>query len=486
MFRTSHNDGVRQPFAAAGRRFRGALALAAGLLAGAALADPPKPGGSGGDSPPTLRDATKKQPPRLEEALAARAPEILAFLQKNKYRSVGVLNFQVRRGEGKASAVAGLLNRRMADRLEVALALAMKDESVRLLRGASATVDQAEVKPRPDHLDPKGRKSFFKIKNYKPAWGTEAERENGMPAEAFLTGLAHLDRKAGVMNVRVRAFDCKGKERDVCTFVAAAAADPAVMTEAGVSFARARGDDSLLEKIYARRESPLTALEKAPVEFTLLYGGEPVTVREQKDADDEEAVVRAPRAGQKVTLRLKHRGEDKETYGVVVKVNGENTVDPERTHPTPIHNRKWVLTPGARTTIIGFQSDDKVARAFRVVPLSEAESSEQRYPDKFGTIEVVVFRAKKKGDPESAEPDEVTAAISRGLPGVGGAPTELKALQDELTSKRGKGTARGLGLVRDGAIQPGEEERSPVKAVAFDPAPDPVASITIRYVLSTK
>src|SRR5262245_42983953 len=96
----------------------GALTLALVLLASAWAADPPK------------ADATKSKLPRLDAALADKAPEILAVLQKKGYKSVGVLNFDVRRDEGKTTATAGPLNRRMADRLEVALALAMKDESV--------------------------------------------------------------------------------------------------------------------------------------------------------------------------------------------------------------------------------------------------------------------------------------------------------------------------------------------------------------------
>src|SRR5262245_39835996 len=188
MFETGHTNAVRPPVIRVNARRWRALALAACALAGVTAAAPPVGNALRGvphkaDSP---QDATKRPPLRLDEAMLAKAPEILGFLQKEKFRSVGVLNFQVQRGTGKARSTAGPLNRRMADRLEVALALAMKDESMRLLQGPSDTVSRSRIRPRPDHLDAAKRKHFFRIKDYAPAWGAEAERKKGLPAEAFL------------------------------------------------------------------------------------------------------------------------------------------------------------------------------------------------------------------------------------------------------------------------------------------------------------
>jgi hypothetical protein len=225
--------------------------------------------------------------------------------------------------------------------------------------------------------------------------------------------------------------------------------------------------------------NPLKAMEKAPVGFEVLYDGSAVEVKAQADGDDIEAFVPPPAPGQKVTFRLTHRLRDKETYGVVVKVNGENTIDPDRSEPEAIANRKWMLYPGKTGVIDGFQLGKDKSREFRVVPLSEAE---QRYPDKFGTIEVVLFRTKKKGKPAPEGPDD-EKIISRGKVGHGkGAPLTLRALKGELEDLLKKGGGDGRGARGEGAILPGTVKESKVTAVAFDPDPDAAASLTIRYV----
>jgi hypothetical protein len=482
MFPSRHDNAVGHPSAFPRALRWSVLAAAACALAGAA-ADPP------------MADPTRGQPPRLDAALLAKAPEILDFLRKQKYKTFGVLNFEVKRGKGKPRSMAGPLNRRLADRLEVALVLKMSDdETMRLLKGASDTARNEKVTPRPDHRDPKARRGFFRIRNYAPAWGPE----KGLTAEALLTGLAHVDRKTGLMSVTVTAFDCRGREKEVCRFVASAASDPPVLTEAGISYARGRGDDpeepsigSADPKSKGKPEpvlepmplqvpaNPLKAMEKAPVGFEVLYDGSAVEVKAQADGDDIEAFVPPPAPGQKVTFRLTHRLRDKETYGVVVKVNGENTIDPDRSEPEAIANRKWMLYPGKTGVIDGFQLGKDKSREFRVVPLSEAE---QRYPDKFGTIEVVLFRTKKKGKPAPEGPDD-EKIISRGKVGHGkGAPLTLRALKGELEDLLKKGGGDGRGARGEGAILPGTVKESKVTAVAFDPDPDAAASLTIRYV----
>jgi hypothetical protein len=315
------------------------------------------------------------------------------------------------------------------------------------------------------------------------------EQKKGLTADATLIGEVQLDRKALAMRVKVSAFGRTDKQpTEVCAFEATAA-DAGVLTEAGVSFARARGLKAKpsakaetpfrIEEVVTDFESSLRKWDRSPVELEVRYDGKPVAI---DDAKGEGAVVPAPRPGQKVTLRLRHRKDDEYTYGVVVRVNGENTVDPEKTDPLPINNRKWVLAPGKTATLDGFQLGERKSRSFEVVPLSDADAPEVRYSDRLGTIEVVVFRERTKDDRRAEElpPDDPKVINRGGLAKDEDAPSGLKELQAELRMREAKAAgARGRGI---GVITKGEEKESEVKVVAFEPSPEPVASLTVRYV----
>src|SRR5258708_3532685 len=106
-------------------------------------------------------NAPAKKLPSLEKALVDSCPAILDHLRKAEHSTVGVLKFQVQRGKGPLTDNAGPINRRMADRLETALILALKDDSIRILRGASDTVVRS--RKRISHATEEGRKALLEI-----------------------------------------------------------------------------------------------------------------------------------------------------------------------------------------------------------------------------------------------------------------------------------------------------------------------------------
>jgi hypothetical protein len=83
------------------------------------------------------------------------------------------------------------------------------------------------------------------------------------------------------------------------------------------------------------------------------------------------AFVPEPQEGQTVELGLKQDGS-KNRYGVVLKVNGENTLEKERLPDLTCH--KWVLDPGyGPWAIRGYQVGD-VLEKFRVASIAESGS----------------------------------------------------------------------------------------------------------------
>ena len=193
-----------------------------------------------------------------------------------------------------------------------------------------------------------------------------------------------------------------------------------------------------------------------------------------------EGAVPTPGPRDKVTFRLKNT-DPNTTYGVVMKINGDSTIEHQALPALDCY--KWVLAPGKKVTVNGFQTSDQKAEEFKVLP--PAAAKEVNYGDNAGVFSLVVFR--------EATPEEQTAfvrkdeqrnqevkAISRGSVAAPGAqpPHSLMALQDALTvgadpaqSKEGK----------KGLIVAGQDTDSPVEHKDFVPFPREELSLVVRY-----
>jgi hypothetical protein len=422
--------------------------------------------------------AGEEKLPDLDQALKANAPKVLAYLRdeaKHKpYHNVGVLKFLVQTGKAAPSDNVGPLNLRLAARLEVALVLALpKDEArLRILHDPSAAVVKAGNR-RANHLDRAGRLAFFDTP-YAPAWGVE----KALRADAFLTGVCRFDDNLRALTLTIQAFDRTGELKDVCSF--RAAASPRTLTEAGVSYVGSRGALSASVRTVKARPAPEVRAE-APIDFEILYDGAPVRLRD--------GAVPEPKESQRVTFRLRHRNKDKVTYAVVLKVNGRNTIFPgeeAEEEPDDLYCYKWVLAPGATVNVPGFQSTYGETKEFRVDPALESDRSTVHYNRHSGTFQLVIFRAKQKGEEKVKEPrpplEEV--AIARGSLGGKTQAATLASLQGRLRSA-GEAAAspdrQGRGFIR-----PGRKLAHKVKPVTFKPFPQPAYSLTIQYYNPTK
>src|SRR5262249_13833707 len=138
------------------------------------------------------------------------------------------------------------------------------------------------------------------------------------------------------MNVGVMAFDKSGTALErVVQFTAPA--DAQSLIETGESFLLRGAFDAEPEQAQAqavqvaarvkeqKQDFPLQA-DTAPVELELLYNGQKVPL----EIRGGQAQIPEPQEGQKVTFVLRRKADDKETYGVVLKVNGENTLYRQR------------------------------------------------------------------------------------------------------------------------------------------------------------
>jgi hypothetical protein len=219
----------------------------------------------------------------------------------------------------------------------------------------------------------------------------------------------------------------------------------------------------------ARQASPLQD-PAAPVGLEVVYDGRPVPV----EFKDGRAFVREPAEGQSVLLRLRRRDRTADRFGVVLLVNGLNTLGKERL--TPLECRKWVLGKDAPPVEIrGFQTDAAKAEAFRVLSSEESRKNVMNYGPEAGTVTLVVFRERKGPPPPLVLDDEGEdmAAIARGvMPST--PPPSLAALKARLHAGQPGQAARGL-------VVEGEGIAAPVRTVEFHADPTPVMVVTVTY-----
>jgi hypothetical protein len=429
----------------------------------------------------------------LAAALKAKAPAVVAHLKAKGFTNVGVLKFLVRQGEEEARDNAGDLNRSLANKLQVALCLALKpDDTFGIIHDPSAVVVKEQM-TRANHRskDDDGRKAFFERK-YGLVWSGDKVVPSG-----FIAGTAVLAKDLTTITLRLQAFDKSGIVWDIPVQIEAPA-DPEELAQAGYSFTLApvvqkalvtgepppppavlkkEAVKEMVRTAGKRKPEPAAApfqpLADCPVRWEIRYNGKPLAVTGDS--------VPEPAETDKVTFVLRNPGPG--TYAAVLLVNGANTLYEERT--APVACRKWVLPPNSEVEVRGFQVEHNKVLPFKVLPPEAAEEDVVRYGDNAGTYRLVVYAGSLttgKSDPNEvlvkADRDESVIALARGSAAPSGAkPQTLAELQNELRG-RTKAAEFGRGYVGKGTAG----ERSETEVVQFKMATTvPVSDVTLRY-----
>jgi hypothetical protein len=442
----------------------------------------------------------------LDGAIKAVAPKVLMKLREGKYDNVGVLKFFVADSDGMLRDNVGPLNRTLADRFEVALTLLLEDnDKIGIIVGAGDVVAKSG-NHRATHRTASGRKELFMIgaktddKLFSVPW---KPRQKILP-DAFLTGEATMSKDRHTIAVKVQLFDKKTPADLVTVAEFTAAVDLRTLTETGVTFAaNKRGGDitealAMVDQIAPagnekgdelkkKAGEALKALEQSPVKLEIYYNGKLQKVT--ADADDKHGsnvLLRVPAPANKpdekteVSFRLTHQGDTDDAYGVVLRVNGRNTIYEQRQDPLSCY--KWILEKGKSVTVTGFQLNKEDNVPFEVMSPEESEKQYGMYGDNAGTFDLIVFRGIPK--PESAlvkadDPERV--AISRGAMTLRDEPpaTDLKSFKAQLKREGTETTAasRSGGMIGAGATI----GKNPIKQMDFYPSSVPVLSTTIRY-----
>jgi hypothetical protein len=424
--------------------------------------------------------------PTLEEGLLTQAGDVMRLCKARGYKTVAVLKFHIKKGDERLSHNVGTLNQSLARRLEIALVLQNDPrQPVGVVRDASAVA--AKISGA-GHLTADGRAKLFGAK-YPLMWGTST-----VTPDVFVTGVANVSDDLKTIKVSLVSFDRKSKAPEPVGAGFAAGVQVGQLGEMGESFSLrdafepedtvlttvpddtppvppARPAELAAEVKHQKQTHPLRP-KACPVGLEFRYNGKPVEI----EFRDGKGFVPTPLPGQKVELVLA-RDSAPDTYGVVLKVNGENTIG-RQTVPD-VDCRKWVMPPGCKPyTIRGYQTGNSTAEEFKVATGRETAKLAVNYGADVGTVTLTVFQ-NLKGKPAPASDDDhdvkVAAVRSQTAPQKG----SFELLYADLTGEVGQ---KGLiGAEEGGLVVPGGTVENQVKKSKFVPDPTPLAAVTVVY-----
>lgn len=416
------------------------------------------------------------------------AAEAIYEKAKGKYKTIGVLKFQVQKGDGRLDDNLGTINMSLARRLEMALIFAQKgdkgppkpEDLVLIVKNASATVATADqAAPGEFAIDTAdGRKRFFKLR-YRPYWGTEKE----VSADALIAGWATLSPDLKKTSVKLKWFDAAGIE-DVGSFDLDNTVSDLVMT--GQSFVTRDGAAGPKASFAAAADlarpeqdaGPFAPAAKPLVVLKIEYAGKAVPV---KWKDGKGQIPDFEDTTQKVKFVLE-RGEAAKgrSLGVVLKVNGVNTLFREE-NPANAACSKWMLNDEyQKFEIVGFQESGTESKEFVLKTPREYQNSLKSktmyYGKETGCIEMVVFQDVKDAapkTPESPSPGTMTAILTAEHQGK---DAHLPETWGEAKVALNRQPFQTKNLLAPGPGVPWE-----IKEVQFTAYPTPVMAATIRY-----
>ena len=430
----------------------------------------------------------------LESQYREQASKILDALRADNISTVGVLKFSVRIGDGPFPGNVGTLNTRLVEKLELALALANparktdEHKQVGVVRGASdiaATIDGAT------HLSAGGRNLLFS-KPYPLAW-KHRDKTDVVP-DAFIVGVVQIESDLSSMQIELMLLK---KSASTLTPLATLTVptDLEDLIDSGESFTtrgifdggRVEEDKAKTEEVVRKKallvrtetlgestpqrstQHPFSSSSDAPIKFEVWYDNN----LQNYEFRDGAAFVKEPQEGQQVILAVRRKGSDRNRYGIIVRVNGENTLYRER-----IPDAKaslWILEPNlTEFSIRGFQIDGGQRQQFRVLSDTDSESRKFDYGRDIGMISVSVYE-EQTGTPAQLSDDELDLAVQ-----------SQAQLPDETTESRGQlgsslfdqllaqDTTRGL-------ISEGANEAAKIDTVQFTPKSTPVMAASVRY-----
>lgn len=424
----------------------------------------------------------------LEKQLLKQGPRIMDALKERGYQNVGVLKFRIKKGNESSVDHVGSLNMRLTKKLELALVVA-NDARKPIGLIANATKVAAEI-PGASHLSSAGREKLFS-QEYPLAWGDEK-----VVPDAFLTGVAVISDDLRTMTIGILGFD---KTSDSLFPIAKFQATPdledlldsgesftvrGVFDDGSLSMSQEQRKDKATEEAFTtslevKQETDSTSSPKASKIHPLAASDAAIELEIRYDNQIQEiefrdgaAFVPEPQEGQKVFLIIRRKSNDKR-LGLVLKVNGENTLGRETA--TDSQAKAWVLEPDRKEW--GFQgyydTSKNTLEPFKVLSQAESKIKEIDYGEFAGSISVSLFPEQKVKPAVTTElltdEGEDFQILTQGdFPAE--KPSNLGALKQQLAQN----ATRGL-------ISNGEAVGQTLNTTKFVKDSIPIMTATVKY-----
>lgn len=337
------------------------------------------------------------------------AKKILKHLQKQGYRNVGVLRFQVQRADGKPNFHAGHLNDVMATRLENALIIVQPLDEAKLIgitRGAT-TVAAERIKGS-NYTTKEGRASLFAEK-YPLAWGKKSVK-----VDAFVTGIVQVSPDYKTTRIVIQAFDSKNPSEVKEITTLEPNTDRAALRDMGESFVISKRSmflfaskgvipdsevDNTVPDLVAKPGDNIEKIkEYLDIEIVMGDGLEgakilnPVPMNIVADGAGH-AKIDGLIPGKNLVIKMKAKTQ----LGVLLRVNGVNTINEERYEKnSPYEYSWWILEANKEYLVRGFAKRTEDGKAtlkqFKVTP-PEAVPPSDLGEDvaRWGKIEFEIF-----------------------------------------------------------------------------------------------
>lgn len=426
----------------------------------------------------------------LDRLLLKHAHTILETLNEKGHKNVGVLKFRVKKGEEPATDRAGTLNMRLAEKLEMALVLANKiQDPIGVVRDANRI---AATVPGANHLTAEGRKQLFTAQ-YELAWG-----DKKVTPDAFITGVAFIHPDMKTMTIGLSMFDASSDEL-IALSKFDAKPDLEDLLESGESFTvRGVFDQGSLEMTQDERKDKATeeavkatVLVKnetagqtkavssklhplsptnpdSPISLEIRYEGVPQTIEFREGA----AFVKEPTENQKVSFVVRRKGSGTPRLGIVLKVNGENTLYRQKLPDAQCS--PWIFEPSLREFQVGgFQLDTESMQEFKVLSEAESKAKEINYGEFVGTISISVLKEQtvepKINEDLLSDDGEDFAMLTRSV-----FPKKPARNLDALRHQLADSATRGL--IVDGAVV-----QQNVTVAQFKGDSIPIMTATVKY-----
>jgi hypothetical protein len=457
-----------------------------------------------------LATAAPARAAHLDEALLRAAPNILLYLDEHGYKNVGVLPFQVKKGERQASYLGAPLSTSLPGRLENALIMSQtsgESQAIGIIRDAAGTASQAKIGSYT--RSPAAFGKLFKT-GYNLAWGNKKVK-----AEAFLTGVVSNTGDHSKTTVQILLFTPESRQGGSLKMArvgkpVSVMTDRSLLRDLGYTFALARSvvtkrgetsddrDDAAVQQVSMQEEgrrqnrrtqsNAVTPDNIAGFAFELRYDGAKQRLRRivqsQQGAKAPLYEVDPMMPGTEVAMVLTPLLPDDKKLGVVLKVNGRSTWQEE--DDESIRCKKWIYDvdlKGKPDLFKGFYTglEGKNLKPWNVLSAAESARAASEMGDRAGWIDIDVFaNADDAGASDQEEPRISTRGMARSKKKF----STMKSLQASLRKannvkiKKSVVTRRGAGGLLVSDSEPAEEVQ-----ISTDTFPNPVriGGISIRY-----